>query len=84
MELTMTSTAYPPVDQLILLYSYSFEEGAILTKDAFIEFLKCAMRDEVSNAEFYFITVEQSAYLEHELYSQTEIRHMLLGTLELQ
>lgn len=80
----MTSGERPPVDNLVLLYSYSFEDGAILTKEAFMEFLKCAVRDEVGAAEYYFIKPEQGSYLSVPFITSVEVRQALLGTLLLQ
>jgi hypothetical protein len=69
-------------DELVLLFSYSFEEGAILTKDAFILFLKVARSEEVSHCEFVFLKPEQAALTPYEFYGSLDIHGLVLGTLE--
>lgn len=71
-----------PSDELVLLFSFSFEEGALLTQEAFIAFLKNATRDEVSSMEYSFISAEEARLSDFPTYSLYDLPAELLRSYE--
>lgn len=71
-----------PSDELVLLFSYSFEEGALLTQEAFIAFLKNADRAEVVNSEYSFLNAEEARLTDFPIYGLHDLPAELLRSYE--
>ncbi len=72
---------YPKVE-LVLLYSFSFEDGAILTQEAFVQFLKYAPRDEVVNTDYSFISQEEARLIDMPVLGLYDLPAELLRSYE--
>jgi hypothetical protein len=80
--LTMDNHNYPKAEDLVLLFSLSFDDGAILTKEAFLTFLRKATRDEVITCEYLFLKAEQAALTDYLILTSGDVSSSILGTLE--
>ena len=68
-------------EDVVLLFSKSFSDGAILTKDAFFVFLKVADRAEREDFQYSIISAFEAAHTEYEFYNSTSIKEELLKNL---
>jgi hypothetical protein len=77
----------PPKDQddeLVLVESLSFPDGAVMTKDAFLMFLKLASAKEVSTFTFAFIRLTEALIGQCEIIGTYAVREAIVGTVEVQ
>lgn len=69
-------------EDVILLFSPSFPDGAILTKDAFILFLKSADTKEKESFQYSIISAYEAAHTEYPFYDTTALSAELLGSFQ--
>jgi hypothetical protein len=69
---------------IVLVFSYSFPDGALLTQEAFVLFLKIASRTELEDFSYALITPLEAANTEYDHFTTLDVREALLGSYELQ
>ena len=69
-------------NHLVLLFSFTFGDGAVLTPEAFLHFLRRADRDEVADCAFHFLPYNNILIGEYEYYSDSDIKGALFASWE--